>query len=1135
MVNIGLCHWTSRLSQQHATNVIDTFDTLLSRVVENPSKRIGDFNALSGRDQAQILQWNGQDPELVYECIHTSIGRQVAVRPMAPAIYSWDGQLTYLELDVLAGRLAQHLISIGVGPEVIVPLCFEKSVFVLISMVAVLKTGGAIAVLDPSNPIKRIQEILSQVQAEIVLASWSHADKFMSSVNRTLVVDQELLDNLPACSQPLINSANPDNAAYVISTSGSTGKPKIVVVPHAAFCSGAKGQATASGIGPGSRILQFASFAFDVSIMETFTSLIYGACVCMPSEVARSTKIADLINSLQITWAFLTPSVIKTINPEEVCGLKTLILGGEAVLQSNIEIWSENLQLMNGYGPSECSVAATVNPAITKNTNPANIGRAIGGRCWIVDAHDHNKLLPVGVIGELLVQGPILARGYLGDAEKTAATFIENPAWLGDDKWTRFYKTGDLVRYSSSGDIVFVGRKDTQVKVRGQRLELGEVEHNLSMSPHISHAIVFVPYKGLFKGQLIAALSLIDLGSTISGSEDGNSIELISSFDKETASSRILAISEFMSNNVPSYMVPTAWAVVRKFPFLPSGKLDRSGVKAWLENLDNATYRQILELEQESGDLSLSLTEEKLRGIWAAVLKTPAEDIGTRISFFALGGDSIMAMQVVARCRLENINLTIQDVHRFKTIFQLAASIESVSVSSSDSDSETLPDDFSSGVTTPFSLLPSDEEAEFIMGSSLDETAALCHISKDQIEDIYPCTPQQQEYMAVTARQEKAYTSRSIFRLPESLDLGRFEAAWERVAEANAILRTRIIPAGPSTSLQVVVREQISWQKSKSLDEYLKQDEQVSMIYGGQLVRFAIIDQGVYARFFVFTVHHATYDGWSIKALVGQVHQMYHEGSVPNPVPFQKFIQYLSGLDQEKAAAYWRSQLGGESPTSFPLLPSVTYQPRPNEMLRQFISVVRDSQSSVLISSLLRAAWAIVLAESSGSDDVVFVANLTGRGAPVLGIADIVAPTLTTVPVRIQLDPWQQVPDFLESVQTQATNMTPFEHTAYPEIRRLGLGDKHLFIIQPVTNEHETSSIFGSLVGPTHNKDFDPYALVMECNLANGGVSLEARYDGALFSTAQMQTLLQRFEGVISLLNKEQHDMSLGDVLRQTV
>lgn len=215
-----------------------------------------------------------------------------------------------------------------------------------------------------------------------------------------------------------------------------------------------------------------------MSILEIITALTVGACICVPNERAKSRGIATVINNFHINWAFLTPSVVKLIKPEDVPNLRTLILGGEALSTHDVETWAEHLQLVNGYGPSECSIAAAGNPHLTRTTDPANIGRAIGGVCWITEAQDHNRLAPIGTVGELLIEGPIVARGYLNNPEKTAEVFIENPAWVEKVEGQpprRLYKTGDLVHYNPDGTINFIGRKDNQVKVRGQRLELGKL------------------------------------------------------------------------------------------------------------------------------------------------------------------------------------------------------------------------------------------------------------------------------------------------------------------------------------------------------------------------------------------------------------------------------------------------------------------------------------------------------------------------------------------------------------------------------------------------------------------------------------------------------------------------------------
>ena len=674
---------------------MNTLNALLSRIVENPNRTIDQLCVLSDEDHNQIQKWNAEPPEFVEECIHTTFERQTIEQPRSNAVHAWDGELTYSELDQLSSKLACHIQSLGVGPETTIPLCFEKSMYVVVAMVAVLKAGGAIALLDSSHPISRLEQIISQVGAKFMLTSAQHSGKLRHCVDLSVQIDQAFLDSLPR-STGFQSNVTHRNAAYVVFTSGSTGTPKGIVIEHSAFASGAKQQARISRISSSSRVLQFASFGFDVSIMEIFTSLMFGACVCIPSDQARNGNVVDVLNDMQITWTFLTPSVVKLIRPEEVPYLETLILGGEPLTKLNVETWAEKLQLMNGYGPSECSVAAAAHRYVTRSTNSANIGEAIGGRCWIVNPSNYHQLTPIGAVGELVVQGPILARGYLGDSEKTRAAFVEDSVWLEGERWSRLYRTGDLMRYNSDGTLIFIGRKDTQVKLRGQRIELDEIEHHISSHGLIKHSMVALPSKGPCTKQIVAVISLLDLSRQATIFEH-NDLTLVAGAEKNSAFSQVGKISDFMSDRVPSYMVPTVWVILWDLPLLPSGKLERTKVCRWLENMDQATFNQITEFEKQGSDQPLTMVEKKLQSIWSEVLGVSPDEIGPRRSFLNLGGDSIAAMQVVARCRAAQIELGLQDILRCKTISQLASHIEGAE------DSE-VPD---TELEAPFNLFPS--------------------------------------------------------------------------------------------------------------------------------------------------------------------------------------------------------------------------------------------------------------------------------------------------------------------------------------------------------------------------------------------------------------------------------------------
>lgn len=433
----------------------------------------------------------------------------------AEAVCAWDGSMTFSELLGTAQKLAGKLIELGVGPEVFVPLAFDKSIFNIVSMLAVLEAGGAFVSLDPSHPHERLSTLTKKIGAEVILCSRGHEEKLAGVARTIIAVDTSALAEMsPSISNtndiPLRSS--PSNAAYLVFTSGTTGEPKGTIIEHASYVSGAAEHAPAQRTDASSRVLQFAAHTFDASIVETLTTLLVGGCICIPSEEDRLNNITGAINQLRVNLAILTPSFIEFVKPEQVPSLKSLILAGEAMSRSHVATWSKKVNLINGYGPSECSVVAVCNSTVTAETEPANIGSRVADRLWVVDRYDHNRLLPIGCVGELLIEGPTVSRGYLNDPVRTAEAFITDPTWRKElyptSESVRMYKTGDLVRYCADGTFMFMGRKDTQVKFHGQRIELGEIEHHLNVDAEIKHALVVLPKVGYAARRLVAVVSL---------------------------------------------------------------------------------------------------------------------------------------------------------------------------------------------------------------------------------------------------------------------------------------------------------------------------------------------------------------------------------------------------------------------------------------------------------------------------------------------------------------------------------------------------------------------------------------------------------------------------------------------------
>lgn len=638
---------------------------------------------MAGSTTSAVWAWNEAVPEKVENCVHILVHEQAKLRPDALAVDAHDGTWTYRELDDASDVVARYLVQhIDIQAENVIPLCFEKSKWAVVGILGVLKAGAAIVFLDPSHPQSRIEYIISQTAAKVIICSPLQRHLFTASgYPPTLLLSYEDLKQHSRCAVEVIpgNIAQPGNLLYIIFTSGSTGQPKGCEIEHGAFLSGSLRHAELANIHHDTRILQLASFTFDVSMLEILTSLVHGACICIPDMSLMANGPAYLLNECRITWTFMTPSLVKLMTPDMVPLLRTLALGGEPLSRVDVETWADHVQLINGYGPSECSVAATGNTNMTVHTDPSNIGHPVGGVCWIVEADNHDILLPPNEIGELLIEGPILARGYFKDEERTAQAFITRPAWgatdtRGHDR--RLYKTGDLAKFLNDGSIQILGRKDTQVKLRGFRIELGEIEHHIAVQPDVYHQVVLLPKAGIFAHHLIAIVSL--KGHLIENLDTAGALVYVhDEMHKEPIQRIIQTLREELAAKVPEYMVPEHWIVLESFPLLLSGKLNRSLISKWLSEADQDLYRSVLGLTNETLHEAPEI-DEQLCSVISRVLGLAQSSVldSSHKSFFSIGGDSITAMQVVAKCRSLGLVLNVKDVLRSKSLIDLSRCIK---------------------------------------------------------------------------------------------------------------------------------------------------------------------------------------------------------------------------------------------------------------------------------------------------------------------------------------------------------------------------------------------------------------------------------------------------------------------------
>ncbi|RDL30479.1 uncharacterized protein BP5553_10357 [Venustampulla echinocandica] len=1119
-LNISLGYWSSVISDGEMANIANTFSGAISAMLRG-SQTIEELDLFNERDRSQVWTWNKQEPLAIEGVVHDYFHEQVLAQPDAPAVFSWDGEFTYRELDQFSNRLAFYLSYRGVGPEILVPHCFDKSKWATVVMVAIMKAGGAGVGLSPAHPVSRLSSIIENCDAKVTIVAPQHAHLFEEINTSTIIVDRQFIQSLPGVVEgSRLPKVHPSNPAFVSFTSGSTGKPKGIVLEHRSLITSIQAHGSEWGIGPGSRVIQFSAYAFDAAVSDTFTTLSRGGCVCIPSEHDRTNDLAAAMTHMEVNWAFLTPRVLGTLSPATVPFLKTVVLGGEAISSEDIDPWTADISLRIVYGPTECTIFSMGTDPLTPASDPTGLGHGVGTRVWITDSKNTDKLAPVGCIGEMLIEGPLVTRGYLNDPERTKISYIGNPKWMPVDANTpprRFYKTGDLVRYLPDGDMMFIGRKDTQVKIRGQRVELGEIEHailqNLDSVIHVTVDSVVFPASGQ---AIVAFIHIEDLSEGKSRSND-----LVVPLDQDLTL-KLRQLEKALMDSLPTYFVPSLFVPIRFVPMTISGKVDRIQLRQNAIKFTTAEF-EMYSLANQHKRAPATEMESKLQQLWAEVLKRDLEAIGADDNFFRLGGDSIVAMKLVNVARAAGFTLGVADIFQSPELSKMAEFLET---------SEPKDGTTTTEAPAPFQLLSDVSDVDALLSEVSDQY----QIPKAHIHDIYPCTPLQEALVAISTTQLGAYVAQNAFHLPADMDVELFKDAWQTMVDTHSILRTRVISPVSTRFLQVVLHQQkISWQEASSLDAYLAQDKKRPIVYGGELTRYGLVKDEKTGRLsFVWTVHHAVYDGWSVPLVLEQVGLIYNEGITPTEAPFNQFIKHLENTSVEDSNNFWRSQLSGETPASFPRLPNAAYQPRTNQTQTLRVDVSAKSDSDITLAIVLRAAWAIVVARYAESNDVVLGLTLSGRDLSVPGIQQTLGPTITTVPLKMHIDSEQTIANYLKDTQKQSIDMMPYQHTGLQKIKRVNAeamdaaNFKNLFVVQPQPGD--MVDFLGLEEVKIDTLGFDTYALLVECNYKDNKVDIKASYDDNILPSDQVYRLLNQFEKVILQINEQSATTTLGQI-----
>ncbi|WP_143187426.1 non-ribosomal peptide synthetase, partial [Xenorhabdus eapokensis] len=971
---------------------------LIDALIHHPQQRIRDIPILPAAERQQVLtDFNATQADFPQETlIHQFIEAQAAKTPNATAVMCGDQSLSYEELNRHANRLAHHLIELGVHPDDRVAICVERSLEMVVGLLAILKAGGAYVPLDPAYPTDRLAYMLEDAAPMVLLTQTTLRDK----LDNTLPVI--LLDNILNNPEPFLKTQSTDNPdtqalgltsrhlAYVLYTSGSTGLPKGVMNEHRGVVNRLLWAQETYQLTPQDRVLQKTPFSFDVSVWEFFLPLMFGAQLVMarPDGHKEPHYLLEEIENRHITTIHFVPSMLHIflhyIPAGRCLSLRQILCSGEALpyaLQQHCLSHLPHSELHNLYGPTEAAIDVTAWKCVPdRYTGQVPIGHPIANiQIYILDAR--GEIVPMGVAGEIYIGGVGVARGYLNRPELTAERFVPDP--FSATPHARMYKTGDLGRWLPDGNIEYLGRNDFQVKLRGFRIELGEIEARLTQCDGVREAVVIAREDEPGQKRLIAYLRPEEGGELVPAD-----------------------LRQQLTPYLADYMLPSAFVTLETFPLTPNGKLDRQALPA--PDLSAVVARGY---EAPIGETEIALAQ-----IWQKLLGL--EQVSRHDHFFELGGHSLMIVSLVEELRHLGWQLEVRRVFASPILTDMAEAIRHEA----------------SAFVVPPNLIPAGCTAITpdmlpLVSLSQPEIDTLVEQIPDganNVQDIYPLSPLQEGILFhhLLQTQGDTYLLRSLLAFDTRDRLDSFLNALQQVINRHDILRTAIYWQGLEQPVQVVWRQApltvreftaatIEDIPAQILAHTDPRQHRIDLNHAPLFTADIAHDPAQNEWLLALRFHHLVSDHMTLELIFTEMALILQANTerLPAVLPYRNFIAQTLATPAAEHEAYFRARLADiDEPTApFGVL---NVQTDNDLVIEAHLAIAPDLAKAIRTQArrlgvspgvLFHVAWAQVLAQTCGRDDVVFGSVLLGRLQGGSGAGQILGMFINTLPLRISL------------------------------------------------------------------------------------------------------------------------------------
>ena len=1119
--------------------MVEHFQQLLEAVVSHPDEAIDTLPMLSVAAQQKLLiDWNATQSAYQQEqCIHQLFERQVERTPDAIALVYQDQQLTYQDLNCRANQLAHDLRQQGLAAETLVGLCVVRSLDTIIGLLGILKAGGAYVPLDPNYPQERLAQIVEDAQLEIVVTQ----QQFERDWKPLKTVLLEERSNLLNTTNPS-SLTTPENLAYVIYTSGSTGKPKGVMIQHSSvnnLSSALKQSIEPYRQSDSLTVSLNGSFAFDTSVKQ-IVQLAYGHTLnIIPADIrVDGAALLAHLQDHQVDIFDATPSQLNLLLSAGLLERefpKCVLLGGEPINETTWQSLhrAKNIHFYNVYGPTECTVDATIHSLRQAAIEPT-IGRPIANvTTYILDAQLNP--VPVNVPGELHIGGAGVARGYLNRPELTAQKFIKNPFGTG-----RLYKTGDLARYKANGTLEYLGRIDQQVKLRGFRIELGEIEALLLKQAAVQQAAVIVREEMPGDRQLVAYVVAKESVAVERADQQINQ-QINQQIEQ---SLEIASVRQALQQQLPQYMVPSAFVLLAELPLTPNGKLDVRSLPA--PEKENRTTELIK---------PRTLTEKLLAQIWRSILK--CSEVGIHDTFFELGGHSLLAAQVISRIRLRMVlDVPLRRLFEHPTIAELAEFIDSALAQPLTGEGEAsrpqikraLPAITPRKETTPPPLSFSQQRLWFLQ--QLDPADSRYHITWTQ-------------------------------RLQGSLQVDALQRALQTIVERHEALRTYFVTVDGTAQQAIHTADDFALSLidlSDTATETTEQTLTALLVQSARapfnlatdlMLRAVLIRLDEQTHVLQVVIHHVATDGWSMAVFKRELSALYeaygHQQKNPLPalpIQYGDFAawqrQWLTGEVLASQLGYWKQQLQDAPgllalPTDYPRPVQPSYQGARttftvSESLVRSLNGLSQQSNATLFMTLL-AAFNTLLYRYTQQDDIVVGSPIANRDRPEL--EDLIGFFTNTLALRTDLSGQPNFIDLLKRVRQMSLDAYTHQNLPFEKLVEELQPDRSLsysplfqvlFVLQ---NESQSEQALSGLTCDPHpvENETAKFDLTLTLQVSKGALKGTFKYSTDLFEASTIERMVRHFQTLLTsivahpnqsiatlpmLASEEQHQLLSG-------